>query len=353
MQNWEYTFPPTSKESWIQQVEKDLKGKPVESLTSEWWPGEPLIPFHYSGETEPVILPDFLFKDSPKITEEIDFNGKSIGQINRILREALQFGTQTFLVTKEDAVAEFEGLLDGIFPEMINWHFYAHEKTGELYRKVVNLTPRTTFFRIIRTGSKDDLRSALNQYEIDLTDIPNIKLEYQFSSDGNWIDEAAKVFQLIIKDWRQWRDISQTTSFADQCVLSIDLGDYYFKHLIQVRVMHLLWLNFTKKHMSQSNELSNYLECHITPKSKETPEKYLIRASMSSLAAFLTGAYALCIHHPETSSSKDFYRRIDLNLHHLLHLESGLPSGKDPLAGAYSIDYYTRSWTQRIWDKIS
>ena len=118
-------------------------------------------------------------------------------------------------------------------------------------------------------------------------------------------------------------------------------------------MLQLLWLNLTKEERDKPDKQSNYLECHISPRTNEPPEKYLIRASMASLAAFLTGAHALCIHHPETSSSTDFYKRIDRNLHHLLHLESGLPSGKDPLAGAYTLDHYTRSWTQRIWEKIS
>jgi hypothetical protein len=62
---------------------------------------------------------------------------------------------------------------------------------------------------------------------------------------------------------------------------------------------------------------------------------------MSSLAAFLTGITSLCIHHHEAEAIPGFFRRIDRNLHHLLHLESGLPAGRDPLSGAYTIDFYS------------
>ncbi|HEX5113151.1 MAG TPA: hypothetical protein VFV79_09905, partial [Saprospiraceae bacterium] len=193
MQKWEYTFPQTSEESWIRQVEKDLKGKPVESLYSEWWPGEPLVPFHYSNGAEPIILPDFLFKHAPQVTEAIDFDGKASDQINNILHEALQFGTQTFLVTKEDAATELEGMLDGIFSEMINWHFYAHENVLPIYSRLVSLTPDTTFMRIKRSGPDVDLNTAFREKNLDSS---NIKFEYTFPADGNWIEDASLVFQM-------------------------------------------------------------------------------------------------------------------------------------------------------------
>ena len=110
-------------------------------------------------------------------------------------------------------------------------------------------------------------------------------------------------------------------------------------------MLHLLWLNLTREHSSR-------LECHIKPKAGEKPEHYLVRSSLSALAATLTGTASLCMHHIQDTGVPDFYKRIDRNLHHLLHLESGLPSGVDPLAGAYTLDYYTRNWTERIWNQL-
>ena len=53
------------------------------------------------------------------------------------------------------------------------------------------------------------------------------------------------------------------------------------------------------------------------------------------------------------NGNPEFYERIHRNIHYLLQLESDMYKGVDPLAGAYAIDLYTRSWAQNIWDTIS
>src|SRR4030095_9854189 len=95
MQNWEYTFPTTSKEQWILQITRDLKGKPVDFLHGEWWPGEPLVPLHqaHDSQGEPRV----------RSMERISLDGKSAQQINQFMLEALQFGAQEFLIRKTDS----------------------------------------------------------------------------------------------------------------------------------------------------------------------------------------------------------------------------------------------------------
>ena len=96
----------------------------------------------------------------------------------------------------------------------------------------------------------------------------------------------------------------------------------------------------------------HYLECHIYESTQESPEHFLIRASMSGLAASLAGSHTVCIHHSSREETPDLYKRANRNIHHLLQLESAMYKGVDPMSGAISIDYYTRSWTQKIWNAL-
>jgi hypothetical protein len=272
------------------------------------------------------------------------------------LHEALQFGTQSFLITNSlQADLDDEEMLEGIFPDMIQWHFYAHLNTMRLFRSVFKRAPRNSFLRFPRQQDSPDLKSTLlEEYKIHPTDISNIQFEfeYDFSSTGNWIDSTIQVFHRLLADQKQWESIGSTASFFEKCILKLDADVQYFKHVIQARVLHLLWLNITHGPSSLVNSPAHHLECHISPKAGEKPEYYLIRASLSSLAAAMTGTSSLCIHHLQDAGVPDFYKRIDRNIHHLLHLESGLPSGRDPLAGAYTLDYYVRNWTERIWNQL-
>jgi methylmalonyl-CoA mutase len=349
MQKWEYTFPPTSKEDWIRQIEQDLKGKSIESLCSEWWPGEPLVPFHHAGDSviEPIILPQQWFVGPPQIIEPIEFKKSSAEQINQILLEALQYGTQSFLMTNDGQPdLHAEAILEGIFPDMIKWHFYAHTNANPLFQSFLKRAPQNSFLRFQRLDDSTDLKSTLtDEYKIHPADIFNIEFEYDFSSIGNWIESTIQVFQRLLEDRSAWESIDTASSFFKKCILKLDADVHYFKHVIQSRVLQLLWLNLTREHSSQ-------LECHIKPKVAEKPEHYLIRSSLSALAATLTGTASLCIHHLQDAGVPYFYKRIDRNVHHLLHLESGLPGGMDPLGGAYTLDYYTRNWTERIWNQL-
>jgi methylmalonyl-CoA mutase N-terminal domain/subunit len=87
------------------------------------------------------------------------------------------------------------------------------------------------------------------------------------------------------------------------------------------------------------------------PKEGESPDAYLVRATSSAVAANVAGVSGLCIHHHEQPAG-DHYRRNNRNIHHLLHMESGLPKQADPMAGAYAIDHYTAAWATAIWEKL-
>jgi methylmalonyl-CoA mutase N-terminal domain/subunit len=141
--------------------------------------------------------------------------------------------------------------------------------------------------------------------------------------------------------------------FFKNCVLSFQTDSDYIKQLIQTRVLHLLWQNLKQWHLPETAPSDQmYLESHIEQSSNEKPEHFLIRASMSGLAASLSGSHVVCIHHSDSKDTPEFYRRITRNIHHLLHLESMMYKNTDPLSGAYVIDHYTRRWTQGIWDRL-
>jgi methylmalonyl-CoA mutase N-terminal domain/subunit len=159
----------------------------------------------------------------------------------------------------------------------------------------------------------------------------------------------------MIDDLGQWIAYGMDPgTFFSQCILVLEASHSYFKHIIQSRVLHLLRNNLKEHFAAESaNTDEHYLECHIESVQAESPDHFLIRASMSGLAASLSGAHALCIHHDENPVTPEYYERIHRNIHHLLNLESGMYKGKDPMAGAYDVDYHTRQWTQKIWDQLS
>ena len=115
--------------------------------------------------------------------------------------------------------------------------------------------------------------------------------------------------------------------------------------------MNVIWQNLVLHYTGGHVQNQEYLECKISEVDK-APDEFLIEASSMALGAIIAGAGGICLRQADETEHPVFYQRIFKNISNLLHMESGLPKGKDPLAGAYAIDYYTRLWSERIWNNL-
>lgn len=359
MNDWAYTFYPVSKKTWIDQVEKDLRGKSLNSLLGEWWSGETLQPLIHQEDApkEIVRLPNELFTTPPRIVESIFVEGCSAKEINDQILKALAFGAETIILEANSLDnLPVDVWLKDVHPEMIKVQIQPSSLSSNLSASLLAFLKKGLEIRIARNDKTDD---GLNKTLSDLTQagIPlnALRFIYAFPSTGVWDDQATSKLTLFIDDLTQWKASgNEPQDFFERSLWKTESDPSYFKHIIQTRVLHLLWHNLMRVYNIESAAANNtYLECHIRETEKINPDKYLIRASMSALAASLTGTSSLCIHHLKGADIADFYKRTDRNIHHLLNMESNMYAGTDPLAGAYAIDLYTTEWTKKIWEGLS
>ena len=357
MKDWEYTFDPVSKTDWIRQIEVDLRQKPISSLHSEWWPGEALSPLlhteDYSGE--PIRLPDHLFEQPPRITEFINLNGFTTTDVNRKILEALKYGAQSIILHPGESENLFqkEWFAD-VLTEIVTLAIQVKGAGRETFKNLISSSPAYLLHRIERsTGTPlaDILDLASNSGHQSLY---SMRFVYHLPAEGAWDLSTANVFNTILDDFNTWTNAGlNPESFFNQVILSIEASQFYFKHIIQTRVIHLLWLNLLNHHSIGFTGMSSHpVECHIEQHADETPQHFLIRASTAALAAAMSGTDALCLHHSDQPGMQSFYRRINRNIHHLLNLECDMYKGRDPISGAFAIDLHARNWTRNIWDKL-
>lgn len=359
MKDWEYTFDPVSKAEWIRQITSDLKQKPIESLVTEWWEGEPRWPVLHSEdmEIEVVRLPDFLFNQPPQITEKISATTSSPEAVNQTILEALQFGTQSIILQIEASVENFN--TQWIKDVRLDWITFQVEHVGisaTQMRASLKIFPSAAFFRMMRGDQSKPLSSILSvENRTSETDIAVLRFIYLFPSEGIWTEKVITTLNALIDDLQQWEAVGfETSTFFNQCILIIEADQDYFKQIIQTRALHVLWQNLCHYFSNEAIPSTNgYMETHIEQKKNENPDLFLIRASMSALAASLSGTGSICIQPSLEDNTPLFYRRINRNIHHLLELESGMYKGVDPLSGAYSMDFHIKRWTTRIWDGLN
>ncbi|HEY3385841.1 MAG TPA: methylmalonyl-CoA mutase family protein [Saprospiraceae bacterium] len=358
MKEWEYTFDPVSREDWIKQIETDLRQKPLSSLQNEWWPGEPLLPLLHPDELEgePIKLPDHFFNQPPRITEFIVTNGTPAPKVNHEILEALQYGAQSIIL--HAAISESLNVdvwFKSVMKEIISLSIQPDNINLDNIKQISKASQGDLIYRLKRNAQSLPINIILDAFLSNHNVADSLRFIYNFPSSGNWIEETSEILNRLLKDLEEWSSYGfKHEAFFDQCILSVEADPSYFKHIIQTRVLHLLCQNI-KDHdgLEPKARDENYLECHILQHKHENPERFLIRASMSALAAALSGTHALCIHHAEHMDTQTYYKRINRNIHHLLNLESGMYKGIDPLAGSVALDFHARAWTKKIWDLLS
>ncbi len=354
MEDWKYTFEPVSKAEWLAQMEKDLKGKTLDSLETEWWPGEPLVPYQHQEDVERqvVSLPDELFQHPPLIMEWIQTPHFHTKDIRQKIRNSLNFGTQVLVFDiGKNKEPEFRLWYEDVYADIIETQLIVTSDLNVNASWVVEELPFNTYLRLKR-GKESSAKFLKPVMDIQKRSHIPFRLAYEIPSQGYWTDEVVRVFEKIFNDFAEWNSKgNQKNDFLDSCILEIRPDEFYFKQIIQTRVLQILWLNFYTSLSNGSIYKSSPIEYHVHPSEQMDPDKYLVRASSSALAASLTGGHALCIHHSENTVPA-YYQRINRNIHHLLNLESEMYKGVDPLAGAYTIDYYTLKWTEAIWKRL-
>lgn len=359
MNDWQYTFDPVSKAEWILQIEKDLKQKPLSTLSTEWWPGEDLSPLIHAEDIQgdPICLPDFMFTRAPLILEWMDTQGIPSKLLNARILDALRYGAEHLVLAVEDPSQVNTGeWLDSVYRDMIRIEIGVHFNPLESLESLFQRLPGDLSVRLNREVIPDNDYIGLLKKDFASAAILNrCRFVYTLPSSGAWVESAVGVFRQIKEDLSYWLESGyEANTFFSQCMLCLEADAFFFKHILQTRVIQLIYFNLLQHFgVTPDPNFGKQLEIHIHPKQLEPPSKFLIRASMSALATALCGSLSLCIHHDQALTDRqEFFRRINRNIHHLLHLESEMNKGRDPLAGAYTLDSYTRKWTTGIWDRL-
>ncbi|HUR30211.1 MAG TPA: methylmalonyl-CoA mutase family protein [Saprospiraceae bacterium] len=352
MKEWNYAFDPVSKADWLKQAEKDLKGTSLESLESEWWPGEKLNPIHFAEDLQQHIisLPDRFFIQPPSIMEWIDtsiFDGTTI-QNN--IKRALEYGAQTIVLNvSENINADYDVWLDGVFTEMIDIEINISSENSIPVSAIITSAPARPVIRLNRgnESSSDFLIDAIHDHD------HSFHFVYAIDSEGNWIKNTVDVFKKIQSDLSHWMaNNREALDFFNACILMIVPDHIYFKQIIQTRALQLVWIQLLTRSGQHADKIDSIIECHILGHEMMDPDQYLIRTAASTLGASLTGVKSICIHHSDKNDLPNYYQRVNRNIHHLLSLESGIYKGVDPVSGSYSVDFYTKKWTEEILESL-
>lgn len=365
-------FPPVSKAQWLEQIARDLKDRPIESL--RWQAGaglviDPLV--HADDFAQP--LPDAANLLRWEIAESIAAGTPAEANAQAI--EALQFGAEAlrFELTKLPSPTDFDVLFEGVFPEYISLHFAGHglqESPGAVIigldrllasRQLAASQLRGTLAYDATAAKLPDWRYLADLIQHTAVAHPNFRL-IGLDATGASVKPEDAVGELVslLKRANLYfvklteRGIAPETVAANLHV-SIGLGSSYFFEMARLRAFRVLWLHLLEA-WGVSPEYPE-LEVHFHPDAyDDNLYANMIKAATMAMSAVLGGANRLFVRSYDAGREAQatyppaFGRRIARNVQHLLKMESGFEDlSADPAAGSYYLETLTNQLAEATW----
>ncbi len=363
MENLFKEFENISKAGWLAKVEKDLKGKPLESLN--WALNEEIMlsPFAHLEDLqeETIAIPNNHQSNQWNIGVRIKVS--DFKKANKEALSLLENGASAicFELKKTPNHTQLTELLNEINLEWISTNFKIYQTSWE------RIT--SNFIKIIEEKGENSnkVRCSFQFEDNDISDIEQFKNTIQKLPKGQFLTIQSKYEKDPVLE------LSKTIFEANQALIqlnekgfnlknkhkniqfSVELSDSYFLNIAKIRALKLLWQNVLSA-WSEDFINESSIQVHLTSLTQTDDENYnKIKATSQAMSAVIGGADTLYIY--ASDEFKDgkgtaFGQRIALNVQNLMQLESYLNRVTDPAAGSFFIEGLTKTLAEAAWVKF-
>ncbi len=368
-------FPGTSKAEWLEQVRKDLKGRPLEELT---WVleegGIRLSPFAHTEDLPEPPSPLMEPVNDWEIGEYIIVD--DIAEANRQALEGLEGGVQAlgFVLKHRLDQAGLERLLQGVQLDLVSLNFgefYTEKHPMELMQHLVRLFRDRGYDPAAIAGSVDcdpfldwispsmeQLAEMIRFGQDSLPGFRVLQVNGRYYHDG--IEDVVNELAFTLAKGNEYlaglRDAGISPEQANQALqFSMAVSTSYFVEIAKLRALYILWLNVLRAYGVERPVMPERV-VHLSKESQtEDIHTNMIRAGTQALSAVIGGAdrlYVLPANNLLDEPSTPFTRRIARNVQHLLKMESFLDRVVDPAAGSYYLEKVTALLAEKAWERF-
>jgi methylmalonyl-CoA mutase len=383
-------FQGTSKNQWLNRIEKDLKGRSMselyERLLNPLQSSESIVidAFAHAEDFKEIYPTPIVGENNGNtwlIGEDIEVKNKDFKAANKQALTALMGGVnaphfifETFPTAAQLAVLLAEIELDYIF-------IFFSEKTKnknplnfikEFENLVLELGKNA---KILRGGILFD-PFADGRHEVKATSelllwtkehlplfkVINIEAGQFFKGSENVIAELGQTLKAGENYLKRLTDVGiESSLIAAHLQFSFHMGIHYFIEMAKIRAFKLLWANVltaynTPLTLSSSSRQGGIVFCDIhaiisSDTQVEDGNANKIRATTQAMSAILGGISSLTIAPSDVKNVENaaFNHRIARNIQHLLQMESYFDRVADPAAGSFYIEQLTNQIAEAAW----
>jgi len=376
-------FEKSSAIDWKNQIIKELKEKPFESLISKTAEGISVLPFYHKDSSSdnglniqnPIqqkneALPPRYWANQSKIIV------KDEKEANKSALEALNAGAEGIIFVIEKADIDLELLLNEIQPEYCMISFQSNEPYYSLISQYLNYISAhefdshkiSGFYHCDIIECRDEGIIGLNDQDYkniaELVEHADSYPEFKalcissnlfHNSGANITNELGLLLSKSVEFFDKLTDLKlQFSQIIKSTVFSFAVGSNYFFEIAKLKAFKLNILKIADAYNSTVSAEDIFIHCNTSFRTKSALDfnVNLLRNTNEAMAAVLGGCNSLWVQpHDEAAgkpSSKTF-RRIALNVSNILKEESHLDKVVDPTEGSYYIETIINEISNASW----
>ncbi|MCF8237377.1 MAG: hypothetical protein K9I85_04420 [Saprospiraceae bacterium] len=341
-------FPTMTLKTWWELIEKELKGKPIDSLDWEiapGWTGKPV--YHEPGKDYGGPLLAGRSSADWHILETIQ-SGQNPEAARTIAIQSLSEGAQGIIYTNVNPL-DVPTLTKGIWMDMVPvyWKLSPGSDPG------LFLSQLTNSISSLRQGLDQELQGGW-LLPSDPEEHRQLRLAFPrwasvVASVGPLKDPVREIRHLM-QEVRTWLDHEKGgPDLVNELIVHMEIGHAYLPEIARIRAWRMIW-----GHLMVSYGLPVNTPCRIQATISPDPElpweTTYIAATTRALSAILGGIDQLSILPPAIEQTP-FAHRIAHNIQHLMKEEAHLHRVVDPLAGSYAIEELTLHLAKTCWEQ--
>ncbi|SMG07016.1 methylmalonyl-CoA mutase [Marivirga sericea] len=376
-------FEKSSAIDWQNQILKELKDKPFESLATKTPEGISIKPFYHKDNSEGSdfniqnpsqqlneALPPRYWANQSKIVV------KSEKDANQLALEALNGGAEGIIFVIEKAEIDLESLLKEIQPEYCMVSFESNEPFYPLISQYLNFISArgidskriSGFYHCDIIECRDAGIIGINAQDFEniaelikhADDYPHFKplcisSNLFHNSGANITHELGLLLSKSVEFFDKLTDLKlELSQIIKSTLFSVGVGSNYFFEIAKLKALKYNLLKIAHAYDSNLKADDIFIHCNTSFRTKSALDfnVNLLRNTNEAMASVLGGCNSLWVQpHDESAgkpSSKTF-KRIALNISNILKEESHLDKITDPTKGSYYIENLIKEISTSSW----
>jgi len=391
------TFPSIDYETWKQEAEKSLKGKPLEKLHKKTYEKITLKPIYTKEDIQHIAF----LKDMPgegskvrgskptgyvnnpwHVSQEIDIQTPE--EFNNALKEALQNGQTMIHFTLRTENNSSDGLAIHNENDMKKaFHGISLSNTPVLIDAQTDLLP---FLSLIEAYAKEDSLTGTIGMDplavlVENGQFPS-KLEVayeQLSESVKWATEKQPNLRTILVKGSSYHNgganavqelaytigtgieyISELLDrkhsideIAQRMTFTFSIGSNVFMEIAKIRAARMIWSTVIEAYGGNEESSKMHIHARTSAFTKTIHDPYvnMLRSTLEAFSAIVGGIDSLHVSafDEPIKRSDSFSRRIARNTQAILHKESFLNRVIDPAGGSWYVEALTNELAESAW----